>query len=813
MKISLNSISLFTDISPLFKSLSIVELAHLYSIHTAEIDDVLHFWKEKKVLIWKILSCKKHPDSDHLNIVEVDLWDTWIKQIVCWADNVSSAELVAVATVWSILGTDFEIKEAKLRWQISQWMICSEDELWFQEDRAPGIMKLEDYFDKSILLSNIWKPFYDLEISIPWIWKDEFKMKLSDIVFEIDNKFITNRPDLFSVEWNSREFWAIFNLPFTSYNKDYKFNKWNIKCNIESDKVLAYNLVKVDNAISEISPFSIRYSLYKSWIASKFDLVDMTNYVMTELWQPMHAFDADKIDWNITVRQAKTWEKILALNWNEYELNENDLVIADNSKILAIAWIIWGQSSAISETTKNIYIESACFDPTSIRLTSLRLWVRTDSSTRYEKSLDPLLTNKALSRALDFLTFLKKNYNISWDFNYLKSNSINEISIDFTSDFIAKKIWISIPDAEIIRISKALWFEISWYSSWFTVKVPSFRATKDISIKEDIAEEIWRIYSYDKVPEIPLSWDISITRANKKLELKSLVRDYFANKWFYEVYNYSFSNENLDEKIWIKDHENSIKVINAYSNEFTLYRREMSSYILKKTSENINNSGKFAIYEIWKIWKKINQNSFEEKQKLAWIWYWIDFSEFKSKLDWFLSLVSKNSEFEIIFGTDLTSYRILHPNKSWKINYNNEEIWYFWYLNPKTASLFEIDDSKSIYFEFDFDKLLSIYTEAKIIFKEIPKFPWIDRELNFVMDEKTRINEVIRLIKWCNEIIRDVSIIDIYRNEEKIWKDKKSISFSILLQDYEKTINDESALTIQNKIINTLAKSDINIRS
>ncbi|MDD2565340.1 MAG: phenylalanine--tRNA ligase subunit beta, partial [Candidatus Gracilibacteria bacterium] len=455
MKTPLNWISLYTDISELIETKGTIELAHLYSIHTAEIDGTQEFLSEKKVVVGKVIEAHKHPDSDHLNIVQVDLGVLGKTQIVCGASNVLESKYVPVATIGTIIKGEFEIKSTRLRGEESNGMICSEDELELQEGRSAGIMRLEDYFDEKVLENHIGKPFGDLETKIIGLDGKECETKLNDIVFEIDNKFITNRPDLFSIEGNAREFGAIFDLPFNGYSKTYNFSQNKLNTKIETDKVLAYNLIKVEGVQSGVSPFGISYMLYKSGINPKFDLVDMTNYIMTELGQPMHAFDADKIKGGITVRLAKSGEKMLALNGETYELNSTDIVIADDEKVLAIGGIIGGLESAISETTTNIYIESACFDASNIRLTAQRLGVRTDSSTRYEKSQDPLLTNKALARAMDFLSFIGKPGKIVGDSEYLDMTQVNNVSINFTEDFINKKIGVKIPGHEIERILKA----------------------------------------------------------------------------------------------------------------------------------------------------------------------------------------------------------------------------------------------------------------------------------------------------------------------------------------------------------------------
>lgn len=802
---------MYCDIWSLLEKKSISELSHLYSIHTAEIDWVEKYWQEKKVLIWKIIEAKKHPDSDHLNIVSVDLWTSWQTQIVCGASNVIDAKYVAVATVGSILWEWFEIKQARLRWVESNWMICSEDELGFQEDRSAGIMRLEDYFYEHILSKNIWNPFFDLEINIPWNSDKNFAMKLSDIIFEIDNKFITNRPDLFSVEWNAREFGAIFDIPFTPYSWVYNFNTNNLNTEIKTDKVLAYHLVKVENVKSNISPFPIRYSLFKSWINSKFDLVDMTNYIMTELGQPMHAFDADKVQWNIVVRMAIKWEKLIAINWNEYTLDTQDIVIADSSKILAIAWIMWWLDSAVDENTKNIYIESACFDPVSVRLTAQRLALRSDSSTRYEKSIDPLLTYRALARAIDFLDFVWKDYKIIADSEYLDKTKLKNIKIEVPSDFITSKLWLEIPLNEIGRILSALGFGFELNGWIYNIEVPSWRAMKDISIKEDIVEEIWRIYWYTSVLEKPFSWNYEITKQNFTIDLKQKIQNYFSSKKYFEAYNYSFSNEALDEKILIKNHDNAIKVINAYSSDLSLMRRNLLANLLIKVQDNSKKSFNFKFFEIAKISQK-NNDKFEEKLNIASITYWVSFDDFFSDLRGFFETIIPWYEIRYEQWNKLSEIPFFHPNKSWRIIINWIEVWNYWYINPQVWLNFELNDSEIIYFVADFEKILELYNWSSILYKEISKFQSIERELNFVMDEKIPVWDIIWEIIKLDKLIVDVKVIDEYRNIEKIGSSKKSITFSLLLQDLEKTISDDEAMKVQNLVINTLAKKSIELR-
>ena len=319
-------------------------------------------------------------------------------------------------------------------------MICSEDELGLQEDRAAGIMVLENHFPESFLESKLGTPFYDLEVTVPGNGTSDYSFPLRDTIFEIDNKFITNRPDLFSCEGNAREFGAIFSLPFKPYTGKLPVISGKLPVNIETPNVLAYDLISLENIQSGKSPLGIDWMLRKAGLSPKFDFVDITNYIMTELGQPMHAFDAEKVVGTLTVRQARDGEKVLALDSKEYTLLGKDIVIADDEKVLAVAGVIGGMSSAISETTKHVYFESACFDPVSIRLTSQRLGIRTDASMRFEKSLDPTLATRAMPRVFDLLSFLGKNGTCTGAFSYLNREKVRDIEIATDLGFIEKKL-------------------------------------------------------------------------------------------------------------------------------------------------------------------------------------------------------------------------------------------------------------------------------------------------------------------------------------------------------------------------------------
>ena len=330
MKIPLSWISLYTPLSPLTQKYAIKELAHEYSIHTAEIDGIEEHFLDK-VVVGKVISCEKHPESKKLSIVRVTLGELGEETILTGAANIIDAKYVAVAVVGAVLPGDFVIGERMMAGMMSRGMICSDDELGLATERAEGIMILEEHWNPDVLEAMLGQSFFDL--TLPFVGKNGkiYQFPLRDTTFEIDNKFITNRPDLFSVVGNAREFHAVFDIPFTPYEpKDIKKSSV-LDTKIETNRVLSYHLLKMEGIEVSQSPFGMKVMMERAGLAPKMDIVDITNCIMTELGQPMHAFDADKVVGGITVRLAKTGEKILALNGTEYTLTSEDVVIADEN--------------------------------------------------------------------------------------------------------------------------------------------------------------------------------------------------------------------------------------------------------------------------------------------------------------------------------------------------------------------------------------------------------------------------------------------------------------------------------------------------
>jgi phenylalanyl-tRNA synthetase beta chain len=829
MKTPLSWISLYSPLSPLLEKNTLKSLAHEYSIHTAEIDGIEDHFIDK-VVIGKVISCEKHTESKKLSIVEVLVWNGEKTTILTGAANIALATYVPVAVVGAILPWDFVIWERMMAGMLSRGMICSDDELGLATERAEWIMILEEHWDTNLLESMIGQSFFDLTLPFPGHTEKEYRFPLRDATFEIDNKFITNRPDLFSVYGNAREWHTVFGVPFAEYNSKSVDtilsgveNTFSLK--IETERCFAYNAWKMEDITIGKSPWGVSLMMERAGLAPKMDIVDITNCIMTELGQPMHAFDADKIVWWITVRMAKVGEKLLALNGSEYILTSDDMVIADARWPVALAWVIGGMESAVSESTTSIIWESACFDPISVRLSSQRHGLRTDASTRYEKSLDPLLTRTVLPRVLEYMRFMGKTGEISAFAEYLSKEKVNHTQIDVSYEFLSTKIWITIPETEIKRILLNLGFIIKNEEPWIlTIEVPSWRATKDINIREDIAEEVWRVYGYDNVPLIPLTANFSISQKNADKVLRDKTLSYFSHRWWSEVYNYSFSNQELDKKLSLGSADDAVAIKNAFNVDYTHMRRSLAGRLLENIRDNSRHNESLRFFEIWNIYsrngqrnalveeflKDIDTTPFSERKMIAWVMQSSSIDTLRQEIEGYLENVL--GFIPPLFQDNGAILPFLHPGISGSYMIGDDAIVRFWQVHPETIESYEIP-LWVFYFEIEFTSLLNLVNESDRVFHPLSRFQTIRRELNFVMDERTRTGDVANHINATHPWIQNITVDSIFRDEVKVWVGKKSVNFAFSLVNTENTISDNDALEVQNNIIATMEKLWYNLRT
>ncbi len=752
-------------------------LAQDLIMHTAEVEDILLEGENlSKVYIWKIKSVNRHPDSDKLNctIVEVN-WENF--PIVCWASNVSEWMKVPVAVCWAQLSEDFIIKKTKIRWEISEWMICSEDELWLIEERQEWILELPKNAPIDISMRDY--------------------LQKNDAILEIDNKAINHRPDLFSHIWIIREIKAILWEKFEEKLENRDFSNLDdlwIKNEIP-ELVARYIWLKAKNVSNIKTPEYISQVLSSAWVNSKWLLIDISNYSLYLYGQPTHCFDADKIEWNIIIRKAKDGEKFVALDDKEYKLSKEDIVIADKIKILALWWIIWWKDSAVSNNTTSIIIEWAHFDQANVRKSWKRLWIRTDSLNVFEKDIIKEMANRWVSL---IATELEKN--ISWvkftAYSDIYPVKQEKITIDFDINFINNLIGKKYTVEEAIKILNNLWIE----EKDRILSIPYWR--KDLNYKADIAEEIARIDWYDNiestVPRINL-WAIKQTNIYK---IKNDTRDFFTNIWYFDMYTYSFVNEELMQKLnsWV---ESLVPMKNALSEELTHMRWSLIPNLILSLEKNIRDFDKLKLFELEKVFTRNNEEIIEN-YSLTWIEVSnkdVVYFDVQNTLSNFFKIVWIDN-FTFNYWTNLPNYS--HSWRSADIIIRWKKVWIIWEIHPKVANNFWIT-SRVWFFEINIDLLeKSLYSKTKA--KDVSSFQENNFDLNFVINKEIKAKDIKNTIENTDKnIINKVELVDIYENEERLtWK--RSLTFKIFIQSLEKTLDDKDKAGLIEEIIKKVEK-------
>lgn len=772
MKISYNVLKKYI---PQIKKVE--EIARDLVMHTAEVEEIQKIWSNiEKVFVWEVLETQKHPDSDKLNICKVKvLWEE--KQIVCGAPNVRAWLKVAVATVWRQLTPDFVIQKSKIRWETSEWMICSLDELWLIKERQVWIWEMPSDAVVDTCLRDY--------------------LKKDDFILEIDNKAINHRVDMFSYMWVIRELNTIsWNKTNINYENLDLSNTKKIDIKVTSPFVWRYMLTKIEGVQNIKSNELIQNIISRAWHEAKGLLIDLSNYALYFYGQPTNIFDADKIVWDITVRQAKTWETLLALNDIEYTLNEKDIIIADNEKILAIAWIIWWKNSCVDENTMNIYIERAHFDQAVLRFTWKRLWVRTDSLNIFEKDTIKDMCKYTNSLIINELQKYFPDCKIieTWDYYPKKQNEVN---INFDLNYINKLIWANYSLENVVNIFTNLWINLENNIA----TIPFWR--KDLTNISDLAEEIARIDWYDKIsPTIPRINLWAIMQDNI-YNLKNDLREYFTSIWFYDTYNYTFVNEKLYNNLWI-DINNCVKLKNSLNEEQTHLRDSLIPNILSGVKENIKTIKNICLVEIEKAFFKDSENNISEKYLLSWVItkntdiIYYELQQIISNM--FKRVFSQNYYFDACSDLKIyyNTWRVADIVMWWK------KIWVIWEIHPVIAKKFDIND-RVWFFEIDLDELSKkVYNIKKA--QELSQFQENNFDLSFVVDKNIKWNDIALAIAWTDKTnIKEVEIFDIYEDENKLpWK--RSISFKIYFQSLNETLSDEFKNNLIKDIISKVEK-------
>ncbi len=769
MYISINWIKDFVDLD----GLDIDDVIKRFALSTAEVEGV-----EKKgeniqgVIVGRIDSVESIPESQKLHKLSVFDGKSNV-QVMCGAPNVRVGMLVPFAPVGSVV-QGVSIGKATLAGYDSFGMCMSEKELGISDDHA-GLMELFDVTPGT----NV-KDVLDID----------------DTVFEVDNKSLTNRPDLWGHYGIAREIAAITGrklkeLPIHDLQQYNELPSLNVAVD-DKEKCLRYSAMAVENVTRHVSPVNMGIRLYYAGSRKINLLADLTNYIMLELGQPMHAFDKSRIS-SINVKSLNEPAEFVTLDSNKRMLPENTLVICNESAPVAIAGVMGGENSEITDNTTSLMLESACFDAMAIRKTAIKLGLRTDASARYEKTLDPELTRTAIERFLYLLKNIDKEAQVTSCFTDVYVKHYPERDIELTHEYVEKMIGIKMPVEEMKKILVSLGFEVELDNNTMEVKVPTYRATKDVSLKADLVEEIARIYGYDNITPLTKDTEIKIVRDDEEQVVDYTVKDLLAEKFnMSEVHSYVWYDTKKNSELNIETDDN-IRVINSIEKDNSVLRATMVPTMLCAVEKNIKYMNDVRIFEIGKVWEyPVKNENCIEKKNLG------------------VALASKDTSEEELLSTALKAvYAILKQTKSVVPEFRDiKNVSKYNWLNPvNSADIFVGDvcvgyistlnlkirnaiDKKMncVVVEMYMDALNSIAkTELKV--KDVSKYQTVTFDLSFVVANTVKyevFKQVLENMKVQN--LNSYELVDIFEDEEKL-KDQKSVTLRFTIGSDDHTLD------------------------
>lgn len=786
MFLSMNWISDFVDLTGLDK----LKLINQFSLSTAEVENEIFFKGSdlSGVVVAEIKSVENHPDSKKLHLLKVDAGEAELTDVVCGAPNVRVGMKTAFAKVGAKLG-EIEIAPRPLAGYMSCGMCCSEKEIGISDDNS-GIMEITDDVPNGTNLKDIYQ--------------------IDDIVFEVDNKSLTNRPDLWGHYGIAREFAALANRPLkpldTIDTAQYD-NLPKVDLKILDPLCQRYSCMQVENISRNVSPVNMRIRLYYCGMRAINFLADLTNYLMLEMGQPMHAFDSRKVG-KIRIRRFEQPFTFKTLDGVDRNIDENTLMICNDETPVAIAGIMGGLDSEIVEDTTTLTLESATFDAASIRKSTVRLAHRTDASMRYEKSLDPEMTDVAIARFIKLLQQADSGATVVSALTDEYAYHYPAITIDFDKAFVDKYTGIAIDNETIVNTLNSLGFAATESNDCFTVKVPSWRATKDVTMKADIIEEITRIYGYDnfdvhttRSPLYPVRPDTEKTDEEKIKDL--LVKRYA----LHELHSYVWAYYDEQKALGI-DVEGFIKLANASNPNIETIRGSMIPTQLCQVKSNTSFAPDFGIFEIGRVVTGMDENNLcIERKKLGITLY----SRIKPMSllyfglrDMLTVMVDDLKHKTITFAPKAAAHSYQHPRNLNSIFCDGKEIGEIGIVHPTVSK--KIDKKAAIvYAEIDMNALSAI-KNASIQYEEPSRFPSIELDLSFIADKFAPIAKAIEAAN--SPLVKKVEVTDVYEDENT-----KSITTRITFAHPEKTLKREEVQEVADVIINDLKTIGITLKS
>lgn len=765
--------------------------------------DVIHERKQgiQGIVVGHVLECKQHPNADKLRVCRVDLGEGEPVQIVCGAPNVAQGQKVVVAKVGAVLPGNFKIKKAKLRGEESHGMICSAQELGIPDRLVPveyrqGIMVLPD----------------DLEVGSCAI----SALDLDDHVLELD--LTPNRSDALSMLGVAYEVAAILDrevrLPELKVPETEEPIEGQVQVEIADPDLCPHYAARLIKDVQIApSPLWLQNRLIAAGVRPINNVVDVTNYVMLEYGQPLHAFDAANVqDGRIIVRRAREGEKVVTLDDQERTLQEGMLLITDPDKIIGIAGVMGGANSEVKEETKAIILESAYFAGSSIRATSKALGLRSEASLRFEKGVDPERVHAALDRAALLLAELAGG-KVAKGIVEERVRDIEPKKISLQVNRLNQVLGTNLRVDEVTKILARLGFEYELKGEELLVRVPTRRP--DLQIEEDLIEEVARIYGYDLIPTTLPEGSTTPGARTPKQKLRQTIKRFLQGAGLSQVITYSLTSKEHAELTTPFTHGiKPIKLAMPMSEERSHLRTSVIPTLLEVLSYNKNRQQKDVhLFELGHIFLSEEERLTklpEEKEMVAGVltglWQNHPWQQVKVPVDFYVAKGIVEGLFQKLGITAVQFEKAVlegfHPGRTALIKHQGEVIGYLGQIHPEWQKKLDLD---SVYaFELSLEALLKLRPE-EISYVPLPKYPSMERDIAILVDEGIEAEHIRTTIKEAGgKLLQSVQLFDVYVGE-RIEKGKKSLAFSLIYQDPEKTLTDETINQLQEKIIEALA--------
>lgn len=785
MFLSMNWISDYVD----FTGLDKLDLIHRFSLSTAEVENEIFMKGQdlKGVVCAEIKSVEAHPESEKLHLLKVDIGEPDLVDVVCGAPNVRVGMKTAFAKVGAQIG-DITIAPRKLAGYTSNGMCCSEKEIGISDDNS-GIMDITDDIKNGTDLKDVYA--------------------IDDIVFEVDNKSLTNRPDLWGHYGIAREFAALAGRPLKPLDTvdlhAYE-NLPKVDMKIEDPLCQRYSCLQVENIHTNVSPVNMRIRLYYCGMRAINFLADLTNYLMLEMGQPMHAFDSRKVE-KIRIKRFPEPFTFQTLDGVERNIDENTLMICNDNTPVAIAGIMGGLDSEIVEDTTTLTLESATFNAASVRKSTVRLAHRTDASMRYEKCLDPEMTVPAIARFVKLLTDIDKTARVVSSLTDDYAYHYPSVTLEFDKAYLDRYTGIDIPNDTVVKTLESLGFGVKADGECFTVDVPSYRATKDVTIKADIVEEITRIYGYDNFDVHTAQAPLYPVRMSEEKTVEDKIKDILVKRFsLYELHSYVWAYYDEYKTLGIAVEDN-IKLVNATNPNIETIRKSIVPTQLCQVRQNTAFAPDFGVFEIGRTVDGVDENNLCVERKKLCVTL---FSKTKSaetlyfELAKMLSVVTDDIKHKsLMFAPIPATHSYQHPRNLNAISCDGVTFGEIGLVHPTVLK--KIDKKAAIvYAELDVQAFAEI-VDAGILYKEPSRFPGMEIDLSFVSETFAPIGKAIENAE-CS-LIQKVEVVDTYRDAVG-----KSITTRLTFSHPEKTLTRDEVMGVVDKIIADLAKENIALK-